>query len=55
MVRADGVVDLSQTEIQIDVEWEVPESRSNGEGVLTGGDGVVIVACRKEINGPTKS
>ena len=25
-LRADGVVDLPQTEIQLDVEWEVPES-----------------------------
>jgi hypothetical protein len=50
-ILADLVVDLAQTEIQINLEGEIPERRRNGEGALAGCNGAFLVTGHKETGG----
>jgi hypothetical protein len=50
-ILADLVVDLAQTEIQINLEGEIPECHRNGESALAGCNGSILVTGHEEIGG----
>src|SRR5215471_15551394 len=47
-IRTATVIDLAQTEMQLDLEGEVPEGGDEGSSALTVLEGAVVIAHHKE-------
>src|SRR5262249_25770386 len=48
-IRTATVIDLAQTEMQLDLEGEVPEGGDEGSSALTVLEGAVVIAHHKEM------